>query len=402
MMIPVEEALVLVLDGVAPVGGVERVPLAEAHGRVLAEDIVATRDQPPFRASAMDGYAVRATEAVPGARLAVIGESSAGARHDRPLGDSEAVRIFTGAPVPEGADAILIQENGDRQGDVVVPREATAPGRFVRPAGLDFTSGATLARAGERLHPGLLCLLAAANRATLPLRRRPRVSVVATGDELVPLGGAPGPDEIVASSVHGVVAILRGYGANARDAGIARDTMADLERTFEAATADDPDLVVTLGGASVGRHDLVADALRARGIAMAFEKVAMRPGKPLMHGRERVADRERLWLGLPGNPVSSLVCAHLFGAPLVSRFLGTRDARMWTEVEAGVELAANDERQDYLRVTLDGMVATPMDRQDSSQISRFAAADALLVRPPHAAVATAGTRHRALLLHRFH
>ena len=397
-MIPVERALEIVLEGVRTVAEAETLPLPDAHGRVLAADVTAPRDQPPFRASAMDGYAIRAAEAAVGARLRVVGESSAGSRHDGPLGEGEAVRIFTGAPVPDGADAVLIQENATREGDAVVPREATAPGRFVRPAGLDFAAGATLARAGERIDAGRLGLLAAANIAAVPVRRAPRVSVVATGDELVPLGGALGPDEIVASSVLGVVAILRGAGANARDAGIARDTMADLAATLDAATADDPDLVVTLGGASVGRHDLVAQALRARGVVMAFERVAMRPGKPLMHGREEATGRERAWLGLPGNPVSSLVCAHLFGVPLVARLLGATSAQRWIFVNAGADLPANDERQDYLRVTLDGDVAAPLDRQDSSQMSRFAAADALLVRPPHAPEAAAGTRHRALVL----
>lgn len=396
-MIPVERALEIVLDGVVPVAETETLPLPDAHGRTLAEDVTASRDQPPFAASAMDGYAVRAADTGDGAALRLVGESSAGHRFAGALGPGETVRIFTGAPMPDGADAVLIQEDAAAAGERVVPSGPVEPGHYLRPAGLDFRAGDALARAGETLDPGRLCLLGAANVARVAVRRTPRVSVLATGDELVPLGGALGPDEIVASSVHGVVAILREAGADARDAGIARDTLADLTRAIDDATADDPDLIVTLGGASVGRHDLVAEALRARGVRMGFEKVAMRPGKPLMHGR----DDRRAWLGLPGNPVSSLVCAHLFAVPLVARLAGLPSPERWVEAEAGATLTENDRRQDYLRVRLAGhapIVATPLDRQDSSQITRFAAADGLLVRAPHAPAAAAGTRHRVRVL----
>ena len=394
---PVAEALRLVLDPIEPIGDVLTIGLEDAAGRVLAHDIVATRDQPPFPASAMDGYAVRARDVRVGEPLRLAGRSVAGKRFVGTLGADEAVRIFTGAPVPEGADAILIQENARTAGDAIVPTADVAVGRYLRPAGLDFGAGETLIVAGSTLDPGRLALIAAANQQQVVVRRTPRVALVATGDELVPVGSTAGPDEIVASSVVGVVAMLRDLGAEVFDAGIAPDDLAALDAVLGRALSFAPDLVITLGGASVGEHDLVSDALRARGVSLSFERIAMRPGKPLMHARDGV----RSWLGLPGNPVSSLVCTHLFALPLVARFQGRNWRPRTVEAVTADPLGENDERQDYLRVMLRGrdpVVAHLPDRQDSSQLTRFAAADGLLVRPPFASPASAGTRHEVVVL----
>ena len=396
-LIPVDDALRLVLGGVERIGDTERVSLPAAHDRVLAEPVMATRDQPPFAASAMDGYAVRSEDVEPGGPLRIVGESVAGRRFEGAVGAGEAIRIFTGAPMPEGADAVLIQEDAARDEDVVTPAAAVERGRYVRSAGLDFVAGDRLVEPGDVLDAGRLALAAAANMAKVSVIARPRVAILATGDELVPLGGMPGPDQIVASSVHAVIAILQSAGAEAIDAGIAPDRSDALDAMLDAIVERDPHLVVTLGGASVGEHDLVAEALERRGVSMKFERVAMRPGKPLMHGRGDA----RLWLGLPGNPVSSMVCAHLFAAPLVARLAGRTHHRRWVSASVASDLPENDMRQDYLRVALRGrdpIVAQLGDRQDSSQISRFAAADGLLVRPPHAPAAAAGTRHDVLAL----
>lgn len=396
----VEVALAAVLDGVVPTAS-ERVALARANGRVLAEDLVARRTQPPFDAAAMDGWALRAEDAPEaGARLAILGESAAGHGFDRAVGPGEAVRIFTGAPIPAGADAIVMQENAGRDGDVLILAEAAVRGRHVRPAGIDFRKGETGLAAGTPIDFTRLGLIAAMNHADVLVHRRPRVALIATGDELVAPGVEPGPDQIVASNGAGISALIEQAGGEVVDLGIVPDDLgavrAAIARGFEAGV----DVLVTLGGASIGDHDLVHRALADEGVAFDFWKIAMRPGKPLMFGRR--ADVRVL--GLPGNPAASLVCSILFLAPLIRALAGRRVENATAESAVlGADLAANDLRQDYLRARLrvdpEGrLVADPVESQDSSLLLRFAHADALIIRPPHAPAARTGEVCRFLRL----
>lgn len=401
-LVPVDEALARICAS-APLTEAERVALADAGGRTLAADLVALRTQPPFPASAMDGYAVRAADvAAPPARLRVIGESAAGRRFAGAVGPGEAVRIFTGAPVPMGADAILIQENTTRDGPDVVAQTSVSTGRFVRVAGLDFEAGTMGLRMGRRLDPAALALAAAMGHAELLVARRPRVAILATGDELVPPGAVTGPDQIMASNTRAVAMIAQAAGAETLDLGIARDDLESLRDALHRADAAQADILVTLGGASVGEHDLVRTAFETEGLELGLWRIAMRPGKPLMHGR--VGPRGMVLLGLPGNPVSALVCAHVFLYPLVRRSCGApeplRDRLEWGRV--GCALPENDERQDYLRAELhvgtEGPVVTPFTVQDSSMLSLLARADALLIRAPHAPAAAVGDACRFLRL----
>jgi molybdopterin molybdotransferase len=375
-MLSVAEALTRILALMAPVG-TEAVPLTEAAGRVLAAPVTATRDQPPFDASAMDGYALRAADAAAGARLRVVGEAPAGRRWAGRLGPGEAVRLFTGAPMPEGADAVLIQEDADRDGDAVTAREAPTPGLHVRPRGCDFPAGFRL-DAPRRLSPADIALLAAMNAARVTVRRRPVVAIIPTGDELAALGDEPGPDAIIASSGHGLAALLAAHGAAPRLLPIARDSLPALRAAFDAAAGSD--LVVTLGGASVGDYDLVRDVLGAE--TLDFYKVAIRPGKPLMAGRIGAAPL----VGLPGNPVSAMVCGHVFLRPALDALLGLPAGPLARRRAAlAAALPAGGPREHYMRARLDanGAVA-PFPDQDSSLQSVLSAADALLVQPAHA------------------
>lgn len=392
-LISVDEALARLLGGVAPLES-ERVPLDRANGRILAEDLAATRTQPPFPASAMDGYAVRAADiATVPATLTVIGEAPAGHGFSGTVGPGQAVRIFTGAPVPEGADTILIQENATRDGDRLTATEPAAAGRFIRPAGLDFSAGDVLLTAGTRLGFRDLALAAAMNHADLPVRRRPRVAILATGDELVEPGTEPGPDQIIASNHAGVAALAEDCGAEAHQLGIAPDRKEALAGKIRAADRLGADILVTLGGASVGDHDLVQDVLGDEGMDLAFWRIAMRPGKPLMAGH---IGKMRV-LGLPGNPVSSLVCSLLFLRPLIGALLGrAQDPRRAEQLPLAVDVGENDRREDYLRAAIrtdaQGRESVePFARQDSSMLATLARADALVVRPPHAPALTAGT-----------
>lgn len=399
-MLSVEEALRKVLDWASQPLEAETVAIGEAHGRTLAAPLAARRTQPPFAASAMDGYAVRAEDvAAPGARLTVIGTAPAGHAFAGRVGPGEAVRIFTGAPIPEGADTILIQENAEKTDGGIVAQTAESKGRFVRPAGLDFSTGEALLAAGRLVDPRAQALAAAMGHATLPVRRRPRVAILATGDELVRPGEAARPDQIVASNGYAVAGIVADQGGEAIDLGIATDDFAALERAIEAAEAARADVLVTLGGASVGDHDLVQSALTARGMQLGFWRIAMRPGKPLIFGSlGRMAI-----LGLPGNPVSSIVCATLFLVPLLRALAG--DPAAGTDLSEvailTVDLPANDMRQDYLRATLGRddagrLTATPFARQDSSMLRVLAEAQGLVIRAPHAPAAPAGTACRIL------
>jgi molybdopterin molybdotransferase len=343
------------------------------------------------------------TAAVP-ARLRVVGRSVAGKGHSGGVEPGEAVRIFTGAPLPSGADAVVIQEDTDLGETEVTIRASVSAGRFVRPAGLDFREGQVLLRAGTLLDARALALAAAMGHALLSVRRRPRVAILATGDELVRPGEPAAPDQIVASNPYALRAIIERAGGEVVDLGIARDTLEDLGRALERARASQADLLVTLGGASVGEHDLVQAALTGEGMELGFWRVALRPGKPLMHGRLG----QMLLLGLPGNPVSSIVCGILFVVPAVRALLGQPEPDEDPSEPAilGADLGPNDGRQDYMRAALarspqGDLLATAQSRQDSSMLAILARSEALIVRAPHAAAAKAGDRCRIIRLDRF-
>jgi molybdopterin molybdotransferase len=382
-MIPVAEALDRLFALAVPLPG-EEVALTEATGRVLIRDVTAARDQPPFAASAMDGYAVTEADAVPGRRLRIVGEAPAGRRFAGRLGPGQAVRIFTGAPLPQGAGAVVIQENATRDGDDVILGPDIGPGRNIRPAGGDFAAGARFA-APRRLGPAEIALLAAMGAARITVARRPEVAVIATGDELVPPGAPAGPDQIFASGNYGLHALLTDLGARPRLLPIAADRLDSLGQAL--ALAADADLVLTIGGASVGDHDLVARAAAAAGAGLAFHKVAMRPGKPLMAGRIGAA----MLLGLPGNPVSAMVCGTVFLAPVIRAMQGLPPAPApRRQMPLAAPLPANGPREHYVRARLTGAGAAPCARQDSSLLTVLAEADVLIVQPPGHPGAEAG------------
>lgn len=378
-LLTVPEAHARIVALFAPLGS-ERVALAEAAGRVLAVPVTARRDQPPFPSSAMDGYAVRAADARTGARLHVIGQSIAGKRFKGEVGAGEAVRIFTGAPVPEGADTVLIQEDAEVADDVITVRPNQDEAVYIRPAGGDFTLG-TRIEAPRRLSPRDIALLAAMNLPRIKVIRRPVVAVIPTGDELVMPGEEPGPDQILSSNGFGLKALLEADGAEVRMLPIARDSVESLDAVF--GLAGDADLIVTLGGASVGDYDLVRQAAMARGLDLSFYKVAMRPGKPLMAGR---LDGTPV-IGLPGNPVSTMVCAEIFLRPAVARMLGLNAGlppRQVGRLERPID--KNGPREHFLRATVTAKYGAwscnPAERQDSSLLTVLATANALMVRAP--------------------
>ncbi|MFF8800031.1 MULTISPECIES: gephyrin-like molybdotransferase Glp [unclassified Methylobacterium] len=403
-LLSVADALARILAAIPGPVEAETVAVQSAAGRTLAADLAATRTQPPFPASAMDGYAVRAADIAPvPASLRLIGTSAAGHGFSGTLGPGEAVRIFTGAPVPAGADAILIQENAEADGETVTAREPVAAGRFLRGAGLDFREGDTLLRAGETLDARRLALAASAGHAALSVRRRPRLAVLATGDELVRPGERPEWDQIVASNGLALAALGQEAGAETIDLGIAADDIGALRDAVSRARTAGADLLVTLGGASVGDHDLVQAALGAEGMELGFWRVALRPGKPLMHGRLG----PMLVIGLPGNPVSSIVCGLLFVVPALRALLGDPRAGEDRSEPAllGRDMPENDARQDYLRARLELApdrlpVVHPETRQDSSMLAVLGASEALLIRPPDAPPARAGDPCRIIRLDR--
>jgi molybdopterin molybdotransferase len=389
---PVADALAAVLSG-ADALPEEMAALDTAYKRTLARDLAALRTQPPQAMSAMDGYAVRAADAArAGARLKVIGEIAAGRPFDRIVGPGEAARIFTGGVIPDGADAVIIQEDTVVEGGGITVTEAAVAGRHIRRAGVDFRQGDVLLKAGYELSDRDLSLAASMNYPLLPVRRRPKVALLATGDELVMPGETPGPGQIVYSNGYALRALARAEGADVIDLGIAADTLSATTSGIRRARDAGADILITTGGASVGDHDLVKRALDAEGVAMAFWRIAMRPGKPLMHGR---LGAMRV-IGLPGNPVSSYVCAFLFLVPLIRKLCGRLTIHHATESALlGRDIAANDQREDYLRARLatrnDGaLIATTVDHQDSSLLGNLAAAQALLIRPPFAPAAKAG------------
>ncbi|HUU24774.1 MAG TPA: gephyrin-like molybdotransferase Glp [Methyloceanibacter sp.] len=394
-LLPVDDALARVLKGLGPLD-VERIPLGEAHGRVLAEDLAATLTQPPFDASAMDGYAVRAADlATLPATLDIVGEAAAGARFSGRVQRGQAVRIFTGAPVPEGADTIVIQEDTEETGDTVQIKDAGAGGH-IRPRGQDFEQGAVLLRQGTRLDARALMLAASMNHAELPVRRKPQIAILATGDEVVPPGSELGPDEIVSSVPYGLAALIEAHGGEAIKLGIAPDDVDSIITL--AGTGAGADILVTIGGASVGERDLVLSALAKEGLGLDFAKVAMRPGKPVLFGRLGA----QRFLGLPGNPVSALLCGYVFLLPMLRTLLGVSEAQApQPEAVLGEALPKNGERQHYLRAIStwreDGTrVISPVPSQDSALVAALYRADCLIVRAPGADALPEGARVKIL------
>ncbi|WP_449395854.1 molybdopterin molybdotransferase MoeA [Devosia riboflavina] len=378
-LLPVDEALNRILARVPDVVG-ESVALAEAAGRVLAEPVVASHDQPPFNASAMDGYAMRAADVAEGVWLKVIGMSQAGAGFADAVGEGQAVRIFTGAPLPEGTDTVIMQEEAERNGDLV---RFTAPARLghsVRPRGYDFAIGRMILERGTRLGAFQVAVAAAANAGTVSVARRPKIALLATGDELVLPGTVLGPDQIVASNSLGLAASLAPFAEAVTDFGIARDKREELDTVLDRIFASEPDVVVTTGGASVGEHDLVQAALLDHGVTLDFWRINMRPGKPLMFGTRG----KTLVFGLPGNPVSAMVTAELFVKPALRHWLGLADVEP-LRLPLLRPTPPNTARRHFMRARVlvrDGVTGLlPINETDSGHTSSLAAADALIVQP---------------------
>ena len=371
-MLSVEEALKLCLALVSPLNA-ESVPLRASVGRMMAAPALALRDQPPFAASAMDGYAVQGDPAA-GDSFTVVGQAQAGLAFAGRVQAGQTVRIFTGAPVPDGSNRVIIQEDVVADGPRITIKPNADTARHIRPQGQDFKAGEALAP--RRISPHDLALLAAMNIPQVQVHRRPVVAIIATGDELVMPGEVPGPDQIICSNAFALAALIEAEGGIARMLPIARDTEAELRSVF--ALAKGADLIVTIGGASVGDHDLVGPVTQSLGLERAFWRIAMRPGKPLMAGK--IGDTPML--GLPGNPVSSIVCAHLFLLPMVRALQGRPDVQPMTRRAAlGAAVEANGPRTHYMRARLADGIITPFDRQDSALIRILTEANALLIRP---------------------
>jgi molybdopterin molybdotransferase len=390
-MIAVEEALARVFDLVTPLG-TEEIALKDGAGRVLRGAVRAARDQPPFAASAMDGYAIRGA-AQKGMQFQVIGSAGAGHGFDGAVAEGQALRIFTGAPVPEGASRVVMQEDVTREGDVITITGAPGSATHIRPRGGDFRAGDQIS-APRRLRATELALLAAMGCPRLSVSARPDVAIIATGDELVMPGETPRADQIIASNVFALKAMAEAEGAQARILPIAADDAASLRAVFDLAQG--ADLIVTVGGASVGDHDLVGPVSEALGATRAFYKVALRPGKPLMAGRMGDA----VLLGLPGNPVSSIVCGHLFMRPALRAMQGLGALPLPSQLaELTCDLPANGPRTHYMRATLGpGPTITPLPDQDSALLSVLCNADALLIHPAGDGARRAGEQMRYIAL----
>jgi molybdopterin molybdotransferase len=392
-LMAVSEALARVLAQANRLPPDLKVPLADAHGRVLTADVPALRTQPPASLSAMDGYAVRAVDVTTApVRLRLVGEVAAGRPLEQAIGAGEAARIFTGGLLPSGADAVVVQESASREQGTIVVQKPARQGQHVRTEGLDFRCGEMLLRKGHRLSERDLALGAAMNHAHLPVHRRPRLAMFGTGDELVMPGSAPGVGQIVYSNGYAITALARREGCDVIDLGIVADRIEDTVAAVRRARDQAADILVSTGGASVGDYDLVQRALAHEGVVLSFWRVAMRPGRPMLHGRLGPMHV----MGLPGNPVSAYVCAFLFLVPLIRRLAGRDDVEPRPEAALlACDIKQNDERTDYLRARLilqdTGLpLANPVPVQDSSMLSALAAADCLLIREPHAPAAKAG------------
>ncbi len=383
----VAKARAAMLAAVKPLPAQE-VAIAQALGRVLAGPVLTTRDQPPFFASAMDGYAIRAAD-TPGT-LTVVGEAAAGHGFTGALGAGQAIRISTGAPIPDGADTVVIQEDVQRDGDAVTMSAANA-GMNIRPRGGDFRAGMQLLETGRRLDGVALALAAAAGMAYLPVRTRPRVAILSSGDELAEPGETPGPFQIFNSGTRGLAGLVERWGGMAQRLAIARDNTPAIATAAEQGLRDH-DLLVVIGGASVGDHDHAKPALLRLGLEMRVDKIALRPGKPTWFGTTPLGPV----LGLPGNPASALVCAELFARPIIAGMLGRPAEPVFRRARLAEPLPANGPREHYLRAHLDSddegrLVVRAFEQQDSSLLSVFAAANALIRLAPHAAALAAGT-----------
>ena len=385
-LMPVEVARSRILSTVTPLAS-EQIPLAQGLDRVLAKSLSAKRDQPPFNASAMDGYAVRSEDGA--TELAIIGTSAAGHAFNGKIKSGHAVRISTGAPVPSTANAVVIQENTKAGGEIVVILQSARAQQNIRPKGLDFRKGETLLPASIRLNARDIGLAAAMNCNILSVRKKPVVAVIATGDELVLPGEKPRSDQIVSSNSNALVAMAESFGAHVINCGIVKDNLKATERALLKMTK--ADVIVTTGGASVGDHDFIQQALKNTGVKIDFWKIAMRPGKPFMYGRKG----KQHVLGLPGNPVSALVCARLFLKPLLDALQGLPSEDVAAMARLGTAMTANDGRQDYVRAKLEiaadgSRTATPFNKQDSSMQRTFRDAHCLIIRAPDAPAANAG------------
>jgi len=386
-MISVEEARERILADLRPTPA-EVVALADVWNRVTAADVIARLTQPPSDVSAMDGYALRAADGTLGARLTVIGAAPAGHPFAGSVGPGKIVRLFTGSVVPDGADAILLQEDATRDGDSVTVNEAVRQGRHIRRAGQDFASGETVVPTGRRITARDVGLAAAANHPWLSVHRRPRIAILATGDEIAMPGEPIPPGGIVSSNAHALAALVRAAGGQPTVLPVAQDTREAVAAVADAVAG--MDLLVTTGGASVGDHDLIISGLETRGLVVDFWQIAMRPGKPLLFGWLGGKQSGVPVLGLPGNPVSAMVCAILFLLPALARLAGLPAAPPPTTTAIlGKAVAANDHRADHLRSTVvtdptGRLIVTPFPVQDSAMLRRLALADALILRPPHA------------------
>ena len=402
-LLPVDEALARILKSAEP-RGIEEVGLSKAGGRVVATPVLAHLLQPPFDGSAMDGYALIAPDNISyPVQFDIIGESAAGNRFEGELGIGQAVRIFTGAPLPKGTDAIVIQEHTERSSNRLTVHEGIEPGRHIRRAGLDFSPGDIVIPTGRELDAAALSLAAASGNAKINVFKKPKVAIIATGDELVLPGEIPGKDQIVASNSVGIAEIVRRAGGTPQDKGIIPDDPAKIEQAVEDSLQSDIDILVTIGGASVGDRDFVHGALQKLGVELDFWKIAMRPGKPLMYGRVEVNGKIVHVIGLPGNPVSSLVCSLVFLRPLVARLAGTNSEADIRPAKLGIALPANDHRRDYIRATVESrtdgtLVASPFPVQDSSMLSALVRSRALLIREENAPAAAIGDDCRILML----
>ena len=399
-LMPVDEALKTVLSGVMALGP-EQVGVRFALGRTLAHSLSAAVTHPPFDASAMDGYAVRSSDCTePNVRLKLAGESAAGWPYGGTVRPGEAVRIFTGASLPDGADAIVIQEDTETDGVHVTLKEVPKKGDNIRFRGQDFHEGDVVLKRGQSLNTRDILLAAASGHAMLALTRRPVVAILATGDELVEPSDRPAAGQIIASNSYGLAALVEHAGGIAKLLGIAMDTPSDLASKIK--DAENADILVTIGGASVGDHDLVRPALEAAGAQLHFYKIAMRPGKPTFFGTRKGTSGVQRIVGLPGNPLSAMISARLFLVPLIAKMLNRTLPDMTLSAELTTDVPQNGIRDHYMRATIDWTVSpprvTPLSSQDSSLVTVLASANALIIVPANSDAIAAGSRVNVMYL----